>query len=189
MPLKNKLNQYELDTALAVLRDKHLPLDELKSKTVAVSGGSELHKSIIYSLLCLNDEKGLGIKVISVGESVPTLYDDDFFTVAEPDELGDVDLFIEAGFLRYDGETVSRIFADCIDRIFSLLAFRYCDGNLELYRPFIIAVGIIFSYHDPSACVRNMHSYGLFSGYCAQNRVVCLDLNIRVKSAFAFRNV
>ncbi len=116
MPLKNKLNQYELDTALAVLRDKNLPLDELKSKTVAVSGGSELHKSIIYSLLCLNDEKGLGIKVISVGESIPTLYDDDYFTVAEPDELGDVDLFIEAGFLRYEGETDSRIFADCIDR-------------------------------------------------------------------------
>ena len=100
MPLKNKLNQYELDTALAVLRDKNLPLDELKSKTVAVSGGSELHKSIIYSLLCLNDEKALGIKVISVGESIPTLYDDDYFTVAEPDELGDVDLFIDAGFLR-----------------------------------------------------------------------------------------
>lgn len=116
MPLKNKLNQYELDAALAVLRDKNLPLDGLKSKTIAVSGGSELQKSIIYSLLFLNEEKDLGIKVISVGASIPTLYDDDFFTVAEPDELGDVDLFIEAGFLRYEGETDSRIFAGNIDR-------------------------------------------------------------------------
>ena len=116
MPLKNKLNQYELDSALAVLRDKNLPLDKLKSKTVAVSGGSDLHKSIIYSLLFLNEEKSLGIKVVSVGASIPTLYDDDFFSVAEPGELGDVDFFIEAGFLRYEGETDSRIFADSIDR-------------------------------------------------------------------------
>ena len=38
MPLKNKLNQYELDMALAVLRDKRLPLTELQQKTIAVSG-------------------------------------------------------------------------------------------------------------------------------------------------------
>lgn len=116
MPLKNKLNQYELDSALAVLRDKKLPLDGLKGKTVAVSGSGDLHKSIIYSLLYLNEEKNLGMKVISAGVSISTLYDDDSFSVKEPEELGDVDVFIEAGFLLYDGEIDSKRFAGVIDR-------------------------------------------------------------------------
>ena len=35
MPLKDKLNQYELDSVLAILRSKALPLEKLKSKTIA----------------------------------------------------------------------------------------------------------------------------------------------------------
>ena len=116
MPLKNKLSQYELDTALAVLRDKKLPLDRLHSKTIAVSGGGDLHKSIIYSLLYLNEEKSLGMKVISAGEAIPTLYDDDCYSAAEPEELGKVDIFIEAGFLRYEGGLDVRLFRENIDR-------------------------------------------------------------------------
>lgn len=107
MALKNKLNQYELDTALAVLRDKSLPLTELKNKTVAVCGGGGLHKSLIYSFLYLNEEKSLGMKVISVGEPISNLYDGDDFAVTGLDELGPVDYFIECGFLRHDGSDFS----------------------------------------------------------------------------------
>lgn len=116
MPLKNKLNQYELDTALAVLRDKRLPLDGLKQKTVAVSGGGDLHRAIIYSLLHLNEEKQLNMKVISVGERIPTLYEDDDFAVKELSELDAVDFFIEAGFLRYTDADDTDGFSSCIDR-------------------------------------------------------------------------
>ena len=48
MPLKNKLSQYELDTALAVLRDKGLPVNDLRSKTIAVSGGGDHSAAILY---------------------------------------------------------------------------------------------------------------------------------------------
>ena len=119
MPLKNKLDQYELDSALAVLRDKKLPLQSLRGKTAAVTGGGDLFKSILYSLLYLNEEKNLGMKVISVGQPVPTLYDDDCFSVVDPDELGDVDFFIEAGFLGYAGEVDSALFASSVDRALS----------------------------------------------------------------------
>ncbi|MBQ3329926.1 MAG: LicD family protein [Ruminococcus sp.] len=116
MPLKNKLNQYELDTALAVLRDKRLPLDGLRQKTVAVSGGGDLHRTILYSLLHLNEEKQLNMKVISVGEWISTLYEDDDFTVRELNELSAVDYFIEAGFLRYTDLDDTESFSSCIDR-------------------------------------------------------------------------
>lgn len=116
MALKNKLNQYELDMVLAVLRDKALPLDGLKKKTVAVAGGGELHKAIVYSLVYLNEEKSLGMKIISVGEAISTLYDGDGFAVAELGELDDVDFFIDAGFLRYVGEVDTEVFTDTIDR-------------------------------------------------------------------------
>lgn len=116
MPLKNKLNQYELDTALAVLRDKRLPLDRLSQKTVAVSGGGDLHRAIVYSLLYLNETKNLNIKVISVSERIPTLYEDDDFTVKESSELDSVDYFIESGFLRYTSADNAEIFSECIDR-------------------------------------------------------------------------
>lgn len=122
MPLKNKLNQYELDTALAVLRAKALPLHALKNKTVAVSGGGELHKAILYSLLYLNEAKDLQIKVVSVGESVPKLYDDDEFSVKEPEELGKCDIFIECGFLRYEGDPDTETFTGAIDRALSVTA-------------------------------------------------------------------
>ena len=121
MPLKNKLNQYELDMALAVLRDKRLPLNELKQKTVAVSGGGELHRAILYSLLYLNEAKALDMHVISVGERFSTLYEDDGFCVKEPDELGAVDHYIEAGFLRYAG-CDDTAFSDCIDRAMRVTA-------------------------------------------------------------------
>ena len=118
MPLKNKLNQYELDTALAVLRDKKLPLNELRSKTIAVSGSGDLHKSIIYSMLYLNEIRALGLKVISVGESIPTLYEDDdgSFSVREPEELTSVDFLIVTDFLNYDGETDCESFTRNIGR-------------------------------------------------------------------------
>ena len=122
MPLKNKLNQYELDTALAVLRCKALPLHTLKNKTVAVSGGGELHKAILYSLLYLNEAKDLQIKVVSVGESVPKLYDDDEFSVKDPEELGSCDYFIECGFLRWEGEADAQTFSRAIDRALSVTA-------------------------------------------------------------------
>ena len=121
MPLKNKLNQYELDMVLAVLRDKHLPLNELKQKTVAVSGGGDLHRAILYSLLYLNETKALDMQVISVGERFPTLYEDDGFRVREPDELGAVDYYIEVGFLRYAGCDATA-FSDCIGRAMRVTA-------------------------------------------------------------------
>ena len=121
MPLKNKLNQYELDMVLAVLRDKHLPLNELKQKTVAVSGGGDLHRAILYSLLYLNETKALDMQVISVGERFPTLYEDDGFRVKEPDELGAVDYYIEVGFLRYAG-CDDTAFSDCIGRAMRVTA-------------------------------------------------------------------
>ncbi|WP_316637532.1 LicD family protein [uncultured Ruminococcus sp.] len=121
MPLKNKLNQYELDMALAVLRDKRLPLHELKQKTVAVSGGGDLHRAILYSLLYLNETKALDMSVISVGERFSTLYEDDGFCVKEPDELGAVDYYIEAGFLRYAG-CDDAAFSSCIDRAMRVTA-------------------------------------------------------------------
>lgn len=114
MPLKNKLNQYELDMALAVLRDKRLPLSALKQKTVAVSGGGDLHRAILYSLLFLNEEKALDMRVISVGERVSTLYEDDDFAVAELFELSAADYFIEAGFIRYAGKSDTADFTSCI---------------------------------------------------------------------------
>ena len=116
MPLKNKLNQYELDTALAVLRDKRLPLSGLQQKTVAVSGGGDLHRAIVYSLLHLNEEKQLNMKVVSVGERIPTLYEDDDFAVKELAELESVDFFIESGFLRYTDADDTDGFSSCIDR-------------------------------------------------------------------------
>ena len=116
MPLKNKLNQYELDMALAVLRDKRLPLSQLKQKTVAVAGGGALHRAIVYSLLFLNEEKALGMRVISVGERIPTLYEDDDFAVRELTELDGADYFIEAGFLRDTDAEEPDAFSSCIDR-------------------------------------------------------------------------
>ena len=116
MPLKNKLNQYELDMALAVLRDKRLPLTALQQKTIAVSGGGDLHRAIVYSLLFLNEEKNLDMRVISVGERIPTLYEDDDFAVKELSELDSADFFIEAGFLRYTDAADTEAFCDCINR-------------------------------------------------------------------------
>ena len=121
MPLKNKLNQYELDMALAVLRDKRLPFAQLKQKTVAVSGGGDLHRAIVYSLLYLNEEKDLGMRVISVGERIATLYEDDSFSVKEPGELTGADYYIEAGFLRCAGADETA-FSDCVDRAFRVTA-------------------------------------------------------------------
>lgn len=121
MPLKNKLNQYELDMALAVLRDKRLPFAQLKQKTVAVSGGGDLHRAIVYSLLYLNEEKDLEMRVISVGERIATLYEDDSFSVKEPGELTGADYYIEAGFLRYTGADETA-FSDCVDRAFRVTA-------------------------------------------------------------------
>ena len=122
MPLKNKLNQYELDTALAVLRDKRLPLDQLRQKTVAVSGGGDLHRAIVYSLLYLNETKNLNMKVISVGERIPTLYEDDDFTVKELSELDSVDYFIESGFLCYTSADSAKAFSECISRAMTVTA-------------------------------------------------------------------
>ena len=135
MPLKNKLNQYELDTALAVLRCKALPLHTLKNKTVAVSGGGELHKAILYSLLYLNEAKDLQIKVVSVGESVPKLYDDDEFSVKDPEELGSCDYFIECGFLRWEGEADAQTFSRAIDRA------------LASAGPMVYQIQLIHGYH------------------------------------------
>lgn len=120
MPLKNKLNQYELDMALAVLRDKRLPFAQLKQKTIAVSGGGDLHRAIVYSLLHLNEEKALDLRVISVGERISTLYEDDAFAVKELEEINAVDYYIEAGFLRFVGDDDA--FSDCIDRAFQVTA-------------------------------------------------------------------
>ena len=120
MPLKNKLNQYELDAALSVLRDKRLPLSRLKGKTVAVSGGGDLHRAIVYSLLFLNEEKKLDLRVISVGERIATLYEDDDFAVCELDDLKPVDFFIEAGFLRDTHPSGAKDFSRCIDRVMAV---------------------------------------------------------------------
>lgn len=122
MPLKHKLNQYELDAVLAVLRSTALPTGELKQKTVAVSGRGELHKLLVYSFLYLNEEQRLGMKVFSVGEAIPTLYDGEDFAVVSPEELGDVDFFVEAGFLYDDGMTGVEAFARDIDRAMRITA-------------------------------------------------------------------
>ena len=115
MPLKNKLNQYELDSVLAILRSKALPLEKLKSKTIAVSGGGALHRMLVYAFLHLNEVRQLGLKVISVGERIDTLYEDDDYAVAELSQLAGADYFIECGFLRYNGDTDSRVFRKNID--------------------------------------------------------------------------
>ena len=116
MPLKDKLNQYELDSVLAILRSKALPLEKLKSKTIAVSGGGALHRMLVYAFLHLNEVRQLGLKVISVGERIDTLYEDDDYAVAELSQLVGADYFIECGFLRYNGDTDSRVFRKIIDR-------------------------------------------------------------------------
>ena len=116
MPLKDKLNQYEFDAVLAILRSKALPLEKLNNKTIAVSGGGALHRMLVYAFLHLNEVKKLGLKVISVGERIDTLYEDDDYEVKELAQLDSADHFIECGFLRYNGDTDCRVFRKNIDR-------------------------------------------------------------------------
>lgn len=118
MPLKDKLNQYEYDMVRAPMAFLTAVIGsaDLRGKTVAVSGGGGLHRSIIYSLLYLNEETDLGMKVISVGERIPTLYEDEDFSVCEIQELGGADFLIEAGFLRYEGVLDAAAFSRQIDR-------------------------------------------------------------------------
>jgi len=125
MPLKNKLNQYEFDAVLAILRGKALPLEQLKNKTIAVSGGGALHRMLVYAFLYLNEAKDTGLKVISVGERIDTLYDDDDYAVSEIDKLQETDYFIECGFLRYEGDTDCDVFANNIDRATMLASAFY----------------------------------------------------------------
>ncbi len=122
MSIKNKLNQYESDTARAVLRAKGLPLEELRGKTLAVSGDGALQRSVIYSLLYLNEEKRLDLRVLSVGRPISNLYDDEVYSVVSPEELAAVDYFIEAGFLAYDGEADCERFARTVERAAKLAA-------------------------------------------------------------------
>lgn len=145
MPLKNKLNQYELDMALAVLRDKRLPFAQLKQKTVAVSGGGDLHRALVYSLLFLNEEKGLGMRVISVGERIPTLYEGDDFAVKELEELETVDFFIEGGFLRFAADADCTAFSRCIDRAMRITAAL---GRMKAGRVILLSSSAVYGTPD-----------------------------------------
>src|SRR5574344_1392700 len=69
MELKDILNEYELDWATFVSRQKDYPVEKLKNKTIFVAAGEIfLAKAITYHLFALNDDHKLNIKIALVGK-------------------------------------------------------------------------------------------------------------------------
>lgn len=69
MELKAILNEYELDWATFVARQKEYPVEQLKNKSVFVAGGQDYFaRSVIYFLFALNDLRQLNIKISLVSE-------------------------------------------------------------------------------------------------------------------------
>ncbi|MCH5296251.1 MAG: LicD family protein [Ruminococcus sp.] len=56
MLLKSVLNQFERDWAEAPLRDKNLDLSKFINKSIIVSGNSKIARSVVISLLSVNDK-------------------------------------------------------------------------------------------------------------------------------------
>lgn len=70
MNISEMLGEYERDYALAMLGVEDFPYQKMNGKTVAVDGESDYMKTVVcMSLLALNDDKHLSIRVMLLGES------------------------------------------------------------------------------------------------------------------------
>ncbi|HHZ06884.1 MAG TPA: NAD-dependent epimerase/dehydratase family protein [Clostridiales bacterium] len=117
MKLKDVLNEYELDWATFVSRQKDYPFEKLKNKTIFVAGGQGfLAKAVVYFLLSLNDEHNLNISVSLVSSDskiltgfFPTLMKRDDFKFYTTEMLTDVNN-LYADFFIYSGCCNKRLY-------------------------------------------------------------------------------
>lgn len=187
MNISELLGEYEDDYAFAMTGVEDFNYEQIRGKIIAVDGESVFMKTTVcMSLLALNDDKHIGVKVIMLGEGnqiAEKLMEREDFSIISHKELSAIDFVISTGVCGLELSGTSAEYCKITHNISrTALAAKACRERFILLSDYRIygetSRGLIASENEagfiPSADKGNMiqtivaAAEGYFSAYAVQ---------------------